>query len=352
MNRVYREASAEIIGRGHQEAGRQGWHNGERSPIVNSRKIPETRRRGDVHEMITARILEKLEAGTVPWQSPSIARVGLPRNFATGQPYHGINVFLLGSIGFESPYFLTFLQAKSLGGMVRRGERGFPIIKMGTWEKKNREQGTPDGVAPGKSGQTGGLRSFVKIYTVFNASQINGLRFPAPPICQTYSECEQAEAAQRIVDAMPGAPRILDGHSARPCYVPDLDEVRLPSRQSFQAEWRYYKTLFHELGHASGHPSRLNRRTLTENPGAFSPGNKHYCEEELVAEMTAAFLSAHAGIVEDDFDNSAAYLKGWMDVLRVKEHKTWLIRAASEAQKAVNYILGTPEDDGQADVSA
>lgn len=346
MKSVYGEALAELMGQGHHGAGRRGRRNLEKPRIVNGQKIPEAQRRGDVHDLVTARILEKLEAGVVPWQCPSIARVGLPRNFSTGQPYHGINVFLLGSLGFESPWFLTFLQAKALGGMVRRGERGFPIIKMGTWEKKG--EGEKAEATEGRLDAEGAtLRSFLKVYTVFNSSQIVGLTFPEPPPCPTYTECEQAEAARRIVEGMPKPPKILEGRSSCPCYAPELDEVRMPTKATFRAEWRYYKSLFHELGHATGHVSRLDRRTLRENLGMVSAGkdgHRTYCEEELVAEMAAAFLGAHAGIIEDDYENSTAYLKGWMDVLRVQDHKTWLIRAASEAQKAVNYILGTPAE--------
>ncbi|HUF63284.1 MAG TPA: zincin-like metallopeptidase domain-containing protein [Verrucomicrobiales bacterium] len=127
---------------------------------------------------------------------------------------------------------------------------------------------------------------------------------------------------------------------AIPHYVPATDTVELPHRRTFLAEWRFYKTLFHELAHSTGHASRLARKSLTETPGMAASGLKTYCEEELVAEMTAVFLGASAGIIEDGFENSAAYLKGWMDVLKVRDHRKWLVRAASEAQKAADYILG------------
>lgn len=295
--------------------------------------------RVDVYEQVTERILERLAVGTVPWQSSSIARVGLPRNFSTGKTYSGINVFLLGSLQFESPYFMTFLQAKEMGGNVRKGEKGFPVVKAGTWEPKN-------GESPTERGEEGGQpekRMFLRLYTVFNSSQIDGIVFPELPQCETYTESQQAEAARLIVEGMPRPPAIFEGRKACPHYVPDTDTVEIPRRTSFRAEWRFFKTLFHELAHATGHESRLDRRTLRENRGMFAPGaegRKIYCEEELVAEMTAAFLGAHAGIIEDGFENSAAYLKSWMDALQVKEHKTWLIRAASEAQKAADFILG------------
>lgn len=306
-----------------------------------SAKPDRTKERFDVHEQVTARILERLEQGTVPWQSSSIARVGMPRNFSTGKAYSGINVFLLGMAEFQSPYFLTFLQAKELGGCVRKGEKGFPVVKAGTWEpKEDSASHAPErGDDEGESHQ----RRFLRMYTVFNSCQIDGIEFPEPPKCEEYTESQQAEAARLMVEEMPNPPAIFEGRKATPHYVPDEDTVEMPSRKTFRAEWRFYKTLFHELAHSTGHASRLNRRTLVENRGMFAAGTegrKTYCEEELVAEMTAAFLAAHAGIVEDGFENSAAYLKGWMDVLQVKDHKTWLVRAASEAQKAVDYVLG------------
>src|SRR5436190_14102458 len=129
------------------------------------------RERFDVYEAVTSRIIERIENGVVPWQSPSIARVGFPRNFSTGKLYSGINVFLLGSQEFQSPHFLTFIQAKELGGHVRPGENGFPVIKVGTWTKEveaNPEAANQTETAPEK-------RKFLKLYTVFNACQIEGV---------------------------------------------------------------------------------------------------------------------------------------------------------------------------------
>lgn len=295
------------------------------------------RERFDAYEAITARIIERIEAGIVPWQSPSIARVGFPRNFSTGKLYSGINVFLLGSQEFQSPYFLTFVQARELGGHVRKGEKGFPIIKVGTWTKES--EASASGGDPIEE-----KRKFLKLYTVFNACQIEGVAFPEVPKCETFTESVMADNARRIAAEMPRPPVIHEGRKSFPHYVPELDAVEMPSRQTFRAEWRFYKTLFHELAHATGHETRLNRQSLTENRGRYAVGEerKTYCLEELVAEMAAAFLGAAAGIVEDDFENSAAYLHGWLEVLKVKDHKTWLVKAASEAQRAANYILGVP----------
>lgn len=294
-------------------------------------------RRSDVFEAVTDQILAKLEAGVVPWQTPSLARVGLPRNLSTGKAYSGINIFLLGAHEFQSPYFLTFLQARELGGCVRKGERGMLILKVGTYNDQEHESDTPDDATDRTI-----KRRFLRAYIVFNACQIDGIDFPRPPEPETFTPSAMAEKAASIVAAMPMRPAIYEGRKAYPHYIPSQDIVEMPSRETFRAEWRYFKTLFHELGHATGHEKRLNRSTLTENLGIQAAGSarKFYCQEELVAEMTAAFLSMHAGIVEDDLDNSAAYLKGWMDVLQVLDHRTWVVKAAAEAQKAANFILG------------
>lgn len=209
---------------------------------------------------------------------------------------------------------------------------------MGTWTKD-----TVD--APGSTGSAqvpSEPRKFLKLYTVFNACQIDGIAFPELPKCETYAESAMAENARRIVAEMPCPPKINEGRKSYPHYLPDLDTVEMPGRETFRAEWRFYKTLFHELAHSTGHASRLNRQSLTENRGRYAVGDdrKTYCQEELVVEMTAAFLGARAGIIEDGFENSAAYLHGWLEVLKVKDNKTWLVKAASDAQKAADYVLG------------
>jgi len=299
---------------------------------------PPERQRVDVYETVTERILERIESGVVPWQSPSIVRVGFPRNFSSGKLYSGINVFLLASQGFQSPFFLTFIQARELGGHVRQGEKGSPIIKVGTWKKRDTEPAAASDDRDGESLP----RRFLKLYTVFNSCQIDGIAFPEPPRCEAFTETAMADNARRIVAEMPAPPVIHEGRMSCPHYVPDTDTVEMPSRQTFRAESRFFKTLFHELAHSTGHASRLNRPSLVDNPGhhAVRSDTKTYCLDELVAEMAAAFLGAHAGIIEDGFENSAAYLRGWLDVLRVKDHRTWLVKAASEAQRAADDVVG------------
>ena len=205
-------------------------------PDLQSELILPPRPKLDVFESVTERILECLERGVVPWQSPSIARVGFPRNYLTGKHYTGINVFLLGVHEFQSPYFITFAQAHQLGGYVRRGEKGIPIVKYGTWQKDVTVQGAAGPLADDVQ-QTEPKRRFLKLYTVFNACQIEGLVFPPPATCATFTEAAMAERARQVIGGMPNPPLILEGRKAIPHYVPVLDTVEIPERHTFRAEW-------------------------------------------------------------------------------------------------------------------
>lgn len=288
----------------------------------------------DIYQQVTDRIISQLEQGVVPWKSPYFSKVGFPRNFSSGRSYQGINVFLLGSLRFTSPYFLTFIQAKELGGNVRKGERGHMVIKYGTYSKA-------DEASEAANGEEAETRRFLKGYTVFHASQIDGIEFPSPEGLPELTITEKTARAREIIENMPNSPAIHEG-SAVPCYRPKTDSVHMPERCFFAGEEAYYATLFHELAHSTGHASRLARQSLLENKGKDETGDtarKIYAEEELVAEMGASFLNAHAGLIEDEINNSAAYLQSWINALKGKDAKGWIIRAASQAQKAANYIL-------------
>lgn len=290
----------------------------------------------DIYTRVTDLIIERLEKGVVPWQSPYFSKVGFPTNFTSGKPYRGINVLLLALRRYTSPYFLTYLQAQELGGQVRKGEKGCLVVKYGTFTKAD-EQDTSDS-------ETVRKRGYLKSYTVFHASQIEGISFPDAATVREFSENAACDRARAIVAGMPKAPAFHEG-SAIPCYRPSSDSVHMPERGFFVGEVAYYSTLFHELAHSTGHESRLARTCLMNNAGIDATGEarKIYAEEELVAEMGAAFLCAHAGILEPEVQNSAAYLQGWINALKSSDAKGWIIRAASQAQKAADFVLNTLE---------
>jgi antirestriction protein ArdC len=194
----------------------------------------------DVYSQVTKRIIAQLEKGVVPWQSPYFSKTGFPKNFASGKAYQGINFFLLGSLRYTSPWFLTFLQAKELGGNVRKGEHGSLVIKYGTYSKEDEHAADHDA--------TEEQRRYLKAYTVFHASQIEGIRFPEPEALPELASTATCDRARAIVSGMPNPPKFAEG-SAVPCYRPSTDSVNMPERHYFTSEEAYYSTLFHELCH-------------------------------------------------------------------------------------------------------
>lgn len=285
----------------------------------------------DPYQTVTNLIIEHLERGVVPWRCPWQREVGIPRNFHTGKTYNGVNVLLLGLRHMPSPYWLTFRQAQERGGHVRKGERGAHVIKVGE-SKSSEEEGADAPALPQHK------RLFLREFTVFNATQIEGIEFPATLGIPALSPNERIEAAEQVVAEMQLSPVIQEGMSTVACYRMATDTVHMPIIASFESAEAYYLTLFHELIHSSGHPKRLNRESLIKHDGF---GGKVYSQEELVAEMGAAFLGMETHIVTDSHEQSAAYLQSWLGVLRVKEHKRWIIHAASQASKAASFILNS-----------
>lgn len=282
----------------------------------------------NVYEIITARIIEQLERGTVPWRKPWRGGAdGIPTNLKSRRPYRGINVFLLATLGYESQFFLTFKQALERGGSVRKGEKGAPVI-FWNWREKDERQ-------PG-----GAIRKVripvLRFYTVFNAAQCDGI--DAPPLANpTASDFQPIEICERIVAGFPNPPAI-EHRESRAYYVPATDRVNMPRPELFTSPEEYYSTLFHELSHVTGHESRLDRKGLGE--ALF--GSEQYSKEELVAEMGSAFLCGHAGIEPATLENSAAYIAGWLK--RLRGDARLVVTAGAQAQKAADYILGHAAD--------
>jgi len=283
--------------------------------------------RKNVYEIVTTRILAALEKGTVPWQRPWTTHP--PANLLTKKPYRGINVLVLRCAGFRSPWWLTYRQVQILGGHVRRGEHGSPVC-FWKWVEK-----TPEDQEDDDDGEPERLKfgiPLLRYYTVFNVEQCRGISRHLPP--PKVSTVEPIAAAERIVDGMPRPPRIRH-RTLQAAYHPSLDLVTIPGIEDFTEPEAYYSTLFHELAHSTGHHSRLNRPTVTD---ACPFGSTNYSKEELIAEMAAAFLCAHAGIENHTIDNSSSYIANWHT--RLSNDRKLLVQAASAAQKAADYILG------------
>ena len=280
-----------------------------------------------VTDVINNRIMELLESGTIPWRKTWTSTGGnQPTNIVSRKEYKGLNVFMLACMPYSSKYWLTFKQCQDKGGHVKKGERSCPVIFWRWLDKKDAGGDDADTVT------VNGKIPMLRYYSVFNLEQTEGIEVPpaTETIIQPFTPIERAG---QIISNMPLRPEIKYGGN-QPAYSPLLDYVKIPVREAFESPEEYYSTAFHELSHASGHASRLGRKGILE-PSYF--GSHEYSKEELVAEMGAAFLCGHAGIEQKVLENSAAYIRGWLKAL--KNDKKLLIMAASQAQKASDYIL-------------
>lgn len=292
--------------------------------------------RASLYDEITGKIIAELEAGRVPWVQPwgtatAKAPLGLPRNAATGRHYSGINVLILwGAViehGFPGQSWLTFRQALALGGNVRKGERGTTVVYADRFvpdDEKRRARET---------GEEARAIPFLKRFTVFNAAQCDDLpddiaiTVPPPPPGLIEPRVEALIRATAI-DFRIGGNRAF--------YIPARDFVQVPPPAAYFEPINWHRTALHELGHATGHPSRLGR----DMTGSF--GTRKYAFEELVAEMNAAFCCAALGIVPTV--RHADYIGSWLEVLR--EDNRAIVRAASQASKAADWLLGFVPADG------
>jgi antirestriction protein ArdC len=269
----------------------------------------------DVYELVTNRVISALSEGVIPWQQPWKSRDLMPKNVISGKPYRGINLFLLSMMPYESPYWLTFKQAKAKGATVRGGEKATPVIFWNMIKKKDDE--AEDGFV---------TIPIARYYNVFNAEQVDGLELPETEENELFNAIEECE---NIMIDYSDAPEIAyDGIQAS--YSPVADRISIPAREQFDSAEGFYATLFHEAIHSTGHEDRLKRDLTKIHEG--------YSKEELVAEMGAAMLCGVGGIAPRTIDNQAAYIKNWLDTLHAD--KKLLIGAASKAQKASDYILG------------
>jgi antirestriction protein ArdC len=304
-----------------------------------TRPAPSGRASGDranLYDEITRRIIAELEAGRLPWVQPwgtsgVAAPIALPKNAATGRRYSGINVLILwGAVverGYAGQSWLTFRQALALGGSVRKGERGTTVVYADRFipgEERQRAQET---------GKDARAIHFLKRFTVFNVEQCDGLPpelvAAAPP-----ADTSLIEPRVQALIATSGADLRIGGERA---YYDVLgDYIRVPPPQAYFQPIDWHRTALHELGHWTGHSSRLGREI------ANSFGSKNYAQEELVAEMTAAFSCAALGIVPTV--RHADYIGSWLEVLR--EDNRAIVRAASAASKATDFLLAfAPETD-------
>ena len=271
----------------------------------------------EIVEKVTAELLDQLAAGVAPWRQPWVG--GGAVNALSGKAYRGINVWILWAAmrrrELDGGGWLTFKQAQSVGGCVRKGEKGTAVV---FW-KLLQDREDVDRTIP-----------LLRHYTVFHTSQCEGL--PAS-LTETPGTTGTITDAEALIALYADRPMVQTGSAAY--YTPARDIVTMPSKDRFESLAAYYHTLYHELAHSTGHGSRLKRAEVT-SPDRF--GSHAYGVEELTAEMTAAFACARAGLGADTIQPSASYLKSWLGVL--KAEPKMLITAAARAQRAFDYMTG------------
>jgi antirestriction protein ArdC len=281
-----------------------------------------------IHRIVTERMIAALERGTIPWRKPWHAEAGRPRSMNSGRPYRGVNVFLLGLTaaeqGYASPYWGTYRQISNLGGQIRRGERSTLVI---FWKQAERTERDPQTSEP-----TIRQLPVLRYYRVFNAAQADNLpeRFHPVPGQDTEMAEPQAVLDRYLADG----PKLLHVAGDWAAYNPSTDTIRLPLRTQFRTPEHYYATAFHEAGHSTGHPERLNRPGIA---GFDHFGSGKYAKEELIAQMTSSMVCAQTGTdTPQVFDESASYIAGWLHALN--DDKRLVITAAAHAQRASDLI--------------
>ncbi|MBA7478293.1 DNA primase TraC [subsurface metagenome] len=280
-----------------------------------------------VYKIVTQKIIDKLNKGIIPWEKPWI---GL-RNYATKREYHGINLLLLSMEKHQSSEFVTFRQVREHKESVKNGSRASMVVFFRRYEVEARDK---DG-NPEIDKETGEpkkeLRFALRYYNVFNLDQTT---IPLPD----YGNGKKSKECEDVLQNLKNFPAIEEGGS-KAAYNPILDALSIPPKREFKDREKYYSSIFHELVHATGHETRLNRKDSKGN--GF--GSEKYSKEELVAEIGASFLCARCGIENKTIDNSAAYIQGWLK--RLNNDSTLIISASAQAQKAVDYILNNNKGD-------
>jgi antirestriction protein ArdC len=287
----------------------------------------------DTYAEVTADVLEALEGGTIPWRQPWRSS-GPQRNLQSNRPYRGVNQLLTQikaqSKGYSSPFWTTYRAAKKAGGQVRKGEKGTRVVFWKFLKVADEDDPTKTKTIP-----------MLRGYTVFNVEQCDGLEVPE---IEQDAPVDALANCDAIIDSVPEAPTIETfGDSA--FYEPARDRVVLPERDRFDDSEAYYATAFHELAHATGHESRLAREGVMD---VTRFGSESYSREELIAELTSAFVSTEAGIGTDTLPRSAAYIDHWRKAL--EDDPRAVVVAAGKAQKAADWILDrrqAPEGEGE-----
>ena len=272
-----------------------------------------------VYEYVTDRIIKQLEQGTIPWRRPW--QGGEPINYVTRKPYRGVNRLLLP--GGE---YLTWNQIHARGGSVKKGATAYMVVFYKSYTRVDEMEDEGETLVNIKP-------TFVlRYYKVFALGDVTGIESRILPVNNDF---EPIAAAEKIVAGYKDGPIIEHSDTGRAFYRPSDDIINIPDPKQFDSDAEYYSTLFHEMIHSTGHRSRLDR-FKEQKSAAF--GSQDYSKEELVAEIGAAMLCGACHIENRTIENSAAYIKSWLE--RLRNDKTLIVTAAGKAQTAADYIQG------------
>lgn len=269
---------------------------------------------------LTEKIIQALAEGTAPWVKPwdeSKAILGMPFNAVSERSYHGGNCLWLQCQPYDDPRWCTYKQAQQQGWQVIKGEKA-SVVEYWQWDEQQKD-------ASGQVARVKLEHPRVFYAHVFNVEQIQNV----PPLAQVQGhQWQPEEAAERILRH--ANPNIIHDQQNRAFYSPTKDEIHLPAKEIFPSSTHYYATTLHELGHWTGHGTRLNRDLSNQF------GSQEYAREELRAELSSYFLSARIGIPHDPSQH-ASYIDSWIQVLR--EDSNEIFRAAKDAEQITEYVL-------------
>ena len=293
----------------------------------------------DYHQEFAAKLKEQIAAGVAPWQKPwAPGERRLPENIQTKKPYRGGNSVYLSvtqtAKGYSDHRWATYKQIKDMGGQVRTGEKATHVLFYKFDDEKEKAQaqpGTPTTEGTAEKNQT--RPPLVRCYAVFNVEQADNLKLDRTGEDQEKPpEWKSHQTAERVIHDS-GVP-VAHLRGDRAFYNLQTDTVTLPEREQFASANGYYQTALHELGHATGHPSRMDRETLKNGVGHF--GSTEYAREELRAEMSAMMTGERVGVGHDG-SRGAAYVKGWLQA--IDDDPKEIYKAAADAQKISDYLL-------------
>jgi antirestriction protein ArdC len=279
----------------------------------------------DVYRRVTDAIIAAIENGVGEYRMPWTVRQDKgfsPLSVGSAKPYCGINTLVLWAQaqtkGYSSALWGTYQQWQQLGGQVRKGEKGSPVVYWGTWEKQASED----------EEETSHRSLFVKGYTVFNIEQVDGCKLPnrfEPKLSQN----ERIARAEEFFTAT--GVLVRDGGN-RAFYRPDTPEaVYMPGFDQFPDRTDYYGVLAHETTHWTSHASRCDRQL------GKRVGDDAYAMEELIAELGSAYTMARLELQLTLRADHARYIASWLRVLR--NDKRAIFTAASKAQQAADFLV-------------